>query len=525
MYIDSKCLRQLLKYNRIPMIFVGSGVSKRYLQDYPSWDELLQFVASTIGISNSQLIAIRQEITDINPYESIGKINAKIGSRLTKIFRDKVIDGSLLLDNIFDENEINFITSNKITFSKMLISKKLYNYTVTTNPKYASELVELKKLQNNIGAVITTNYDRFLEKEIFDNFDTFVEQSQYYMTDCAGIGEIYKIHGSVESPNSLIFTEEDYLHFQNNLKVIAAKILNLALEYPIVFIGYSLEDENVLSILQTLVESLNEKQIETLSNNLIYVNWTKGENFLKESKKSITRDAKTLTLTCINTDNYFVLYKHLQKFTPAEKPERIRKYKKMIHQLVLKSNGGQATIIANDNLDKLNADNKLVIAFGGMDTFASIGLTGIDACDIIKWVLEKKKDITPEVAKSIFEKYYFSGRVASNHYVPMFYLLRFCNEYKEHIKLTTMKDNLINWVNKINNDPKYPLFKKDELQKKPDSLADYKYIPCIVKAYENNVFTYDEYLKLLNALHNEENLLGDSNFRKAVTFADLKEQK
>ena len=79
------------------------------------------------------------------------------------------------------------------------------------------------------------------------------------MTECMGIGEVYKIHGSVDSPNSLVFTSEDYASFENNLKVIAAKLLNLALEYPIIFIGYSLEDENVLKIFETLIESLTEK--------------------------------------------------------------------------------------------------------------------------------------------------------------------------------------------------------------------------------------------------------------------------
>ena len=524
-YIDSPCLKKLQKFNRIPMLFIGSGISRRYLQNYPSWSELIQRVATTIGISDSQLLAIQQEITDTNPSEIIGKINAKVASRLTKIFRDKVISGSVSLEHIFSKEEIDYIINQNITFSKMLIAQDLLGYSINTNAKYKSELAELKKLQNHIGAVVTTNYDKFLEKEIFSNFDVFIEQSQYYMTECTGIGEIYKIHGSVESPNTLIFTEEDYLHFQNNLKVIAAKLLNLALEYPIIFIGYSLEDENVLDILHTLVDSLTEKQLETLSENLIYVNWVRNEKFLKESQKSITRDGKTLTLTCINTDNYFVLYKHLQKFVPAEKPERVRKYKKMIHQLIIKSNGGQATIIANDNLDKLNADNKLVVAFSDMETLADIGLTGIGVEEIIKWVLEKNNTITPKIARSIFEKYYLSSRVSASQYVPMFYLAKFCDEFKNEQKLITMKDNLLAWVERINGDSKYPLLKKEELKEKPSSLADYKYIPCIIKAYENGYLSYDEYIELLNNLNSSENYLKDSNFRKAVTYADLKMQK
>lgn len=73
------------------MLFVGSGLSKRYLKNYPSWDELIFNIAKVIGVNKSQIIAMKQAITDSKPSETQGKINAEIGSNLTKIFRDKII--------------------------------------------------------------------------------------------------------------------------------------------------------------------------------------------------------------------------------------------------------------------------------------------------------------------------------------------------------------------------------------------------------------------------------------------------
>ena len=73
-FVSCKSLDALINEHRIPMLFIGSGISRRYLKNYPSWDELIQLVADKIGVSRAQLMALKQSITDKTPDETPGKI-------------------------------------------------------------------------------------------------------------------------------------------------------------------------------------------------------------------------------------------------------------------------------------------------------------------------------------------------------------------------------------------------------------------------------------------------------------------
>ncbi len=89
-----------------------------------------------------------------------------------------------------------------------------------------------------------------------DGYKTYVGQNELIFSAIQGIAEIYKIHGSIENPETIVINEEDYDEFQNKAAYLTSKLLTIFMEYPIVFLGYSISDANILRILHEIVNCL-----------------------------------------------------------------------------------------------------------------------------------------------------------------------------------------------------------------------------------------------------------------------------
>ena len=49
--MSQNVLERLVAGKKLPILFIGSGISKRYLYKYPNWDQLLEMsLKSTIPI-------------------------------------------------------------------------------------------------------------------------------------------------------------------------------------------------------------------------------------------------------------------------------------------------------------------------------------------------------------------------------------------------------------------------------------------------------------------------------------------
>lgn len=77
---------------------------------------------------------------------------------------------------------------------------------------------------------------------------------------------LYKIQ------NPLSLTKRIIRNFMTKGKYLAAKLMTIFMEYPIIFIGYSISDSDIQAILSDVVECLPLDKIETLQKRFVLLN-------------------------------------------------------------------------------------------------------------------------------------------------------------------------------------------------------------------------------------------------------------
>ena len=87
--MEIDCIKNLLAYNRVPLLFIGSGITKRYIEDYPSWEQLLNRLAIAIGLSNSQYVNLYNKLK--TEYENDFDIYIEVASELEQKLIQKIV--------------------------------------------------------------------------------------------------------------------------------------------------------------------------------------------------------------------------------------------------------------------------------------------------------------------------------------------------------------------------------------------------------------------------------------------------
>lgn len=359
-------LDEIVCSNRAPILFIGSGMSKRYLFKYPSWNELLEnsFFKFEPDMFQYQKYIDSCKRKGMTEFET----NVYMGSLIEEEFNKAFFDRKISI-NVGNKKNPSWVKRG-ISPYKMYLADFFKKQKINRNPILLDELDKLKKLRNKISAVITTNYDTFLEEHVFSNdFKVFVRQHELFSADSYDIAEIYKIHGSATDAESIIITQSDYVQFKESRKLIIAKMLTLFAEAPIIFMGYSFTDDDVREIIEEFLSCLSKEQLADIRKHFVFISYKKNENNLIEIGRTITtKNGVEIPFVEIQTDNYAFIYDKLGKITPGISPIRVRETRKVVKTIVdqnMASTEAQSIIVGIDNLANMDLSSKpLAIAIG-----------------------------------------------------------------------------------------------------------------------------------------------------------------
>ncbi len=305
------------KFSSSPFLFIGSGFSRRYLNS-EDWESLLRKYSNEIK-------------TPFEKYRSLAGGNwPKVGKLIAKDYH------SYWFDSPLKEEERKLYLQDMVDYSSPLkVSISVYLSNLSEN-KIPEELIhEIEGFKSaKVNGIITTNYDLMCEK-LFPQFKVYKSQGELIFSPLQEVGEIYKIHGCCTEPNSLVITEDDYSGFNEKNAYLAAKLLTVFLEHPTIFLGYSLTDTNVRSILSSVINCLNQNQVNELSERLFFVQYIEdmdGEPIIDKYEFEI--GGAMLPLTRIQANSYIQIIEVLNKLTQKFPAALLRKIKEHIYELV-----------------------------------------------------------------------------------------------------------------------------------------------------------------------------------------------
>lgn len=364
-------LKELVdSFNTTPFLFVGSGVSRRYL-GLPDWKSLLEHFAREM---NEDEYAYNYYANKAGEGLETADLMPRIATLIERDYNDYWFKNP-------DRRHLNEAELNEVRKGTSPFKAEIAAYIKAVSAiqtEYQGEIDLLENIsERSIAGVITTNYDTFLE-EHFSGYQTYVGQNQLIFSSLQGVAEIYKIHGSVEDPSSIVIDEKDYQDFADKEKYLAAKLMTIFIEYPIIFIGYSISDKNIQAIIQSIVDCLDQDQINKLADRFIFVEYRRDFSGVDITPYTVMFNGKPLLMRRVTLSDFSLLYHAIESKKTRIPVRLLRHFKEELYRYVI-TNTPTATMRVASIEDERVKDEDFVLAIGKASELGLKGLSGLDA--------------------------------------------------------------------------------------------------------------------------------------------------
>ena len=368
-------LDNIIKQNHYPIVFIGSGISKRYLYNSPTWVDLLDEYWKKLNLTGTlykYLYETEKEVTKEKSNLEITDLDfiayTRAASYIEQKFNDEFFNEKIKLKNL----SLKQAQANHYSPFKFDLANKFKSLSLRKDID-EKELILFSKVLQKSRVIVTTNYDNLIEclikKDSKQEPKIFIGNQGFFDDSSNGWSEIYKIHGSCEDPQSIIISKSDYEQYDKNSILISAKILSSMIDSPILFLGYSLKDRNIRKLLKDFSQQLPEEDSRKSADRIFLVEYKKNENALIEH---IERDENlNFTYTLIQTDNYSELYSKVAKINEGISPYDVKRVQNIIKKIIItygQKNSLDAYLIKPADLDKTEKDiddgKPIVVAVG-----------------------------------------------------------------------------------------------------------------------------------------------------------------
>lgn len=506
----------LEKADSLPFLFVGSGMSRRYL-NLPTWEDLLKYISTLVyddkfGFVSAQNQASKQfnKATQYNNYMTT----------LCDIISDD-LDKIWYTSQKFKANREKYdelISKKHVPPIKIEITEYINSFSDYV-PGFQHEIDALSEISTHyISGIITTNYDNLMEN-IF-NYETYSSQEDLLFHSQYSIGETYKIHGCVSKPETIMITSSDYKQIDEKHKYLAAKLLTIFVEHPIFFLGYSISDEDILSILNDIQLCLSDSQLNEISDRLFYVVWDPEEEYFKESTSTITfPNGNSLTLRQITLSDYSLLYKALCQNKSKYPIKLLRHVKNDMYNMMLTNDPSNRMVLSlpNDELSEENIDKiEFVYGFGIMER-AKNGYQLISKDEIYRDSIFNDGNFHPELFVNGTLKH---ALVSSGGFLP---IRKYTSQLPVDSLPTPIKNNLDRF-NSIKKILSHSLWKEKSQMRDVLSFSDALSGPdrnkklAIVEYNKDNIEDLGDYLKRTLSV---ENFVTNTDIRRLIRIYDF----
>ncbi|WP_445364219.1 SIR2 family protein [Microbulbifer sp. ANSA003] len=486
------------QYRNHPVLFIGAGISLRYLVNSYTWDGLLKYIATEITGNAEFYLDIKSQCQIDGKYDF-----AMIATKLEHEFNNTLSadrNGKFKDVNDFFYEEME--KENNLSRFKIFISHLISNLDYREEMK--DEIAELKKIRKNIGSVITTNYDQLVE-DVF-GFQPLVGNDILLSNP---YGSVYKIHGCHTDPAKVIITADDYTKFNNKYELIRAQLLSIFIHNPIIFMGYGIGDENIKSLLKTVFTYVepNSEDAERIRNNFLLVEYEKDSMSHEICEHDIDLEGfSTIRINKVKTDDFVEIYKALSDLNLPVSAMDIRKVQGIVKEIY---SGGNIKVNITEDLDSLSNSEK-ILAIGSSK---SITYTHQDTSGMMSNYFSIIDEANIQLLKLINEI-----KIASTQWFPIFGFHKICPLIEKAEELKAQQKSKLNaYLDNLNGNVKSTHASVQAIQD-DEQISCANKVSAVIWSVSNGNLDLDDVASFLQGMQNKK----DTHYRRLLCAYDLR---